>query len=61
MIQAGDLRQRAGHGFAIELAIDLGPRTAHGRTLGAVEQAKLDAGFVGEPTHQAVQGVDLTD
>ena len=34
-----------------------GPCTAG--TLGAVEQAELDAGGVGDAAHQAVEGIDL--
>jgi hypothetical protein len=49
------------HGLAIELAVDLGARAAHGGTLGAVQHPKLDAGLVGHAAHDAVQGVDLTD
>ena len=44
---------------AVELAVGLGARALHGRPLGAVEQAELDAGRVGHPAHQAVQRVDL--
>ena len=47
------------HGRAVELAVGLGARALHGRPLGAVEQAELDAGRVGHPPHQAVQRIDL--
>ncbi len=47
------------HGGLVELAVGLGARALHGRALGAVEQAELDAGGVGHPAHQAVEGVDL--
>ena len=47
------------HGRAVELAVGLGARPLHGRALGAVEQAELDAGRVGHPPHQPVQRIDL--
>ena len=47
------------HRLAVELAVGLGARALHGRTLGAVEQPELDAGGVGDAAHQAVEGVDL--
>ncbi|MND88127.1 hypothetical protein D3C80_801420 [compost metagenome] len=47
------------HGLAIQAAVDLAARAAHGGALGAVQQAELDAGHVGQPTHDTVQGVDL--
>ena len=47
------------HGLAVELAVGLGARALHGRTLGAVEQPELDAGGVGDAAHQAVEGIDL--
>ena len=47
------------HGRPVEGAVGLGPRAAHGRPLAAVEDAELDPGAVGDPRHQAVEGVDL--
>ena len=47
------------HGLAVELAVRLGPRPLHGRPLGTVEQPELDAGLVGHPAHEAVEGIDL--
>ena len=44
---------------AIELAVGLGARPAHGRTLGAIEHPELDAGRVGDPAHQPVERIDL--
>ena len=44
---------------AIELAVGLGARALHRRALGAVEQAELDAGGVGDPAHHAVERIDL--
>ena len=47
------------HRQAIELAVGLGARPLHRRTLAAVEDAELDAGGVGGAAHQAVERVDL--
>ena len=52
-------RERGLHRLPVELAVGLGARTAHGRTLAAVEHAELDAGRVGDAAHQAVQRIDL--
>ena len=49
------------HGCRIELAVGLGARTPHRRTLAAVEHAKLDAGGIGNAAHQPIQRVDLAD
>ena len=53
------LGQQRLHGLAIELAIGLGARPAHRRTLGQIEHAELDAGAVDGAAHDAVQGIDL--
>ena len=45
----------------IKLAVGLGARAAHRRTLPAIEHPELDAALVGDPAHQAVQRVDLPD
>src|SRR5204863_408336 len=42
-------------------AVRLRPRSAHCRTLAAVQHPKLDPTGIGHPAHQAIQGVDLTD
>ena len=47
------------HGPPVQLAVGLGARSLYGRPLGAVEQAELDAGGVGNAAHQAVEGIDL--
>ncbi len=49
------------HRRPIEFAVGLGAGPAHGRALGQVEGAELDAGPVDGPAHDAVQGVDLAD
>ena len=47
------------HCRAIQLAVGLGARAADRRTLAAVQHAKLDAGPVDRPRHDAVQRIDL--
>ena len=44
---------------AVELAIGLRARALDGGTLGAVQQAELDAGGIRHPAHQAIQRIDL--
>ena len=58
-LQIRRLPNRGLHGRRIELAVGLGARTAHGRAFAAIENAKLDAAFVGHLAHQAVQSVDF--
>ena len=58
-LEIGRRPDRRLHGLAIELAVGLGARALHGRALGAVEQAELDAGGIRHPPHQAVQRIDL--
>ncbi len=59
--QIGGGGDRLLHGGGIELAVGLGARSAHRRTLAAVEHPELDAAAVGDPAHQAVERVDLAD
>ena len=59
--QVGRGRQLGLHGLPVELAVDLSPWASHRRAFGAIEQAELDAGLVGQPAHQAVEGVDLAN
>jgi hypothetical protein len=49
------------HSAAIERPVGLRPRSVHGLSLAAIEDAKLDAGPVGDTGHQPVHGVDLPD
>ena len=49
------------HRSGIKLAVGLGARPPHRRTLAAVEHAELDAAPIGDPAHQAVQRIDLAD
>ena len=58
-LEVGRGPDRGLHGGAVELAVGLGARALHRRALGAVEQAELDAGRIGDPAHQAVQRIDL--
>ena len=58
-LQIGLLAKRGLHMQAIELAVRLGARPLHGRTLGAVQHAELDAGLVDHPAHQPVERIDL--
>ena len=58
-LEVGLLGQQRLHGLAVELAIGLGARAAHGRPLGKIEGAELDAGAVDGAAHDAVQGIDL--
>ena len=53
------LRDQVLHRAPIELPVGLGARSLDGRTLAAVEDAKLDAGLVGGARHHAIQRVDL--
>jgi hypothetical protein len=49
------------HGRRIELAIGLGAWATNGRAFATVENAELDAAFIGHLTHEAVQSVDFSD
>ena len=49
------------HRELVELLVRLGPRRVHGRALGAVEHAELNAAGVDDLAHFAAQGVDLAD
>ncbi|KAG0923213.1 hypothetical protein G6F31_019602 [Rhizopus arrhizus] len=46
---------------AVQVAVGLAAGGAHGRALGGVERAPLDAGPVGGMRHRAAQGVNLLD
>jgi len=54
------LRQQFRDGPTIELAVGLRARTAHRRSLAAVEDAELDPCPVDRPAHDAVERIDLT-
>ena len=45
----------------VEDPVGLGARRPHRRALGAVQDAEVDAGFVGRRRHRAAQRVDLLD
>ena len=58
-LQTGLFGEQPLHRLAIELAIGLGARTAHRRTLGLVQHAELDAAAINRPRHDAVERIDL--
>ena len=49
------------HGELVELLVRLGPRRMHGRPLGRVEHAELDAAGVRAFAHKPAEGVDLAN
>jgi len=53
--------QRFAHGAAVELAVALGARPLHRRTLAPIEHAEMNARGVGRARHDAVERVDLLD
>ena len=59
--QVGLVLQPAADGRAVQHPVGLRARGAHRRALAAVEDAELDAGFVGGRRHRAAQRVDLLD
>ncbi len=58
-LQPGGLGEQFLHRPAVQLAVGLGARPAHGRALAAIEDAELDAGAVDRPAHDPVERVDL--
>ena len=48
------------HGVAVKLSVDLGAGAPDSRTLGPVEHSELDTGLVCQPSHEAVQRIDLS-
>jgi hypothetical protein len=59
--QPGDLSDFVLHCFAIQFSIGLRTGAANGRSLSPVENPELDPGLIGDPPHQSVQCVNLTD
>ena len=59
--KVGLVFQTAPNGRLVQNPIGLRPRGAHRWSLAAVENAKLNAAFVGGFGHRATQGVDLLD
>ena len=45
----------------VKHAVSLCPGRPNGRTFGIVEDAELDAGFIGRGSHGATQGIELLD
>src|SRR5262249_41286584 len=59
--EIGSRGDRRLHGAGIEPAIRLRARSTHRRPLAPVEDTELDTPEIGDPPHQAVQCIDLTD
>ncbi len=59
--ETGSLPDGLLHRGRIECPIGLGPRSAHRRTLAAVEHTKLDAAPVRDAAHEPVERIDLAD
>jgi hypothetical protein len=59
--EIGLVLQLAADRRLIKNAVGLRPGGAHGRALGAVQDAELDAAFVGGQRHRAAQGVHFLD
>ncbi len=59
--QVGLIFQPAANRGLVQDAVGLGTGGAHRRTLGAVENAELDAAFVGGNGHGAAQRIDFLD
>ncbi len=53
--------QAAADRLLVHDAVGLGAGGTHRRTLGGVEDAELDAGFVGRGRHRPAEGIDLLD
>ena len=49
------------HGISVKLSIRLGAGTSHGRPLGSVQQAKLNASQIRNPAHEPVKCIYLTN
>jgi hypothetical protein len=59
--QVGLVLEHAADGGFVQNAVGLGAGGAHGRAFGAVEDAELDAAFVGGQRHGPAQCIDLFD
>ncbi len=59
--QVGLVLQCLAHRGLVEDAVGLCTRGAYGRALAAVQDAELDAAFVGGQRHGAAQGIDFLD
>ena len=55
------LPDRRLHRRCVKLAVGLGARAAHRRSLAAIEHAKLDAAGIRDAAHQAVERIDLAN
>ncbi len=64
LLEDGKIRlgfQHAPDRGLVQGAVGLAARRAHGRTLGCVQRAPLDAGAIGRHGHRAAEGVDFLD
>ncbi|MGC0321910.1 hypothetical protein ABIG06_002539 [Bradyrhizobium sp. USDA 326] len=59
--KAPGLPDRGLHGSRIKLPVSLGSRATNSGALPPIENTKLDATGVAHATHQAIQGIDLSD
>src|SRR6267378_765174 len=59
--EVGGLDNGGLHRRGIELAVSLGTRTSHRRTLAPIEHPELDASGIGDTAHKPVQRIDLAD
>ena len=57
--QIRGLADRLLHRRRIKLAVGLGARAAHRRSLAAIEHPELDAAGIGDAAHEAVERIDL--
>ena len=57
--QIRGLADRLLHRRRIKLAVGLGARAAHRRSLAAIEHPELDAAGIRDPAHEAVERIDL--
>ncbi len=60
-VEVGDALEEFPHADAVEGLVALGAGAPDGGAAGGIEQAELDAGLVGDLSHDAAEGVDLAD
>jgi hypothetical protein len=60
-VETALLAQQFLHSLAIELAVGLGARAAHGRAFAAIEHSELYTGAIRSSTHQTIEGVYLSN
>ena len=57
--EIGGIRDGRLHRRRVELAVGLRAGAADGGSLAAIEKPELDAGRIRDPSHQAIEGIDL--